>query len=504
MGEPAKMHTEDLALFTLPPVNVAEDEIQWVRHLPVYGNDGRGTVKFHISGNGNQYTHLGRSLLKIVAKITDKDGKDIYTVDEGGNETKGSTFVDNVLHTLWSQVDIKFNETLVSTSGTNYPYKAYIENLLTYSSSTTKYQLDMQGFTGNQGNFDATNPRKPPTNKGLNTRADWFKAINTIYTDNEQIEGLEQEVDKDDNDDDDDDEVVIKKPKFNKDELWSRTTCVEFSGPLLSDICNQPHAIINGVDIDITLEPTKSSFRLMTHPEGTEAEVRIMGIYMDVAKIKVRSENVLAIENTLKSRPASYPMIRTDIRTFEIAAGSYSVMKEDIFQGEVPTQLVVGMVDTNAYHGDFSKNPFRFKPNNIAQCGFTVDNRPLPHAPFKFDPKDCRYLDGLESLYRLTGKLLEDTSLGINRDTYRQGYWLMGFAVDPTTSPDFHYLGKQLCGVTRLSIDFHKPLTDTVTLIVYATFPEVMQIDQTRLVYLREKNKKLQRLQSGQGVACPI
>jgi len=61
-----------------------------------------------------------------------------------------------------------------------------------------------------------------------------------------------------------------------------------------------------------------------------------------------------------------------------------------------------------------------------------------------------------------------------------------------------------LCGVTRLSIDFHKPLPETVTLIVYATFPEVMNIDQTRLVYLREKNKKLQRLQSGQGVACAI
>ena len=219
--------------------------------------------------------------------------------------------------------------------------------------------------------------------------------------------------------------------------------------------------------------------------------------------MKVRSENILAIENTLKSRPASYPMIRTDIRTFEIAQGSYSVLKEDIFQGEVPVQLIVGMVDTDAYHGNYSKNPFRFKPNNISQCGFTVDNHPVPHAPFKFDPKDSGYLQGLESLYRLTGKLNEDTSIAIDRNNYRQGYWLMGFAVDPTTSPDFHYLGKKMCGVTRLSIDFHKPLADTVTLILYATFPEVMHIDHTRLVFLRENNKKIARLQAGgSGPAC--
>ena len=340
--------------------------------------------------------------------------------------------------------------------------------------------MDMQGFTGNDRNHDATVPRKPPINKGFEARSAWFDKIVTKYPVGSEAE---EEADK------------------NDDELWSPPTCVEFSGPLLSDVCNQPHAIMNGVDIDITLEPSKNDFRLTAHPPGTEAFVDIREIYLEVAKLKVRSENVLAIENTLKSRPASYPMIRTDIRTFEIPAGSYSVLKEDIFQGEVPTQLVVGMVDTDAYHGSFSKNPFRFKPNNISRCGFTVDNRPVPHAPFTFDPKDCGYLQGLESLYRLTGKLNEDTSLAIDRSNYRQGYWLMAFAVDPTTSPDFHYIGKQMCGVTRLSLDFHKPLTETVTLIVYATFPEVMHIDETRLVFLREKNKKLQRLQ-GVGAAC--
>ena len=466
---PPKIHTEDLALFTLPPVNVAEDEIQWVNHLPTYGVDGKGTVKFHISGHGNQYTHLGKSQLKFKVSITDKNGKPLRLEDERKIETQGGTLVDNILHSLWSQVDIEFNKTLVSSSGTNYPYKAYIENLLTYSHATSKYQLDMQGFTGNEGNFDATSPDGTPTNGGFTRRSDWFKPVTTIYNPGEEGD--------------------------NPDEMWDRPTCVEFAGPILADVCNQPHAIVNGVDIDITLEPSKNSFRLMTHPEGVEGVVQVHDIRLDVAKVKVRSENILAIENTLKTRPASYPMVRTDIRTFEIAKGSYSVTKEDIFQGEVPTQLVVGMVDTDAYTGNFSKNPFRFKPNNIAQCGFLVDNRPIPHAPFKFDAKDCGYLDGLESLYRLTGKLNEDTSLAINRRTYRQGYWLMAFAVDPTTSPDFHYVGKKMCGVTQLSMDFHKPLADTVTLIIYATFPEVMNIDQTRLVYLREKNKKIARLQ---------
>ena len=46
--------------------------------------------------------------------------------------------VDNILHSLWSSVDVKLNHTLVSSSGTNYMYKALIENLLNYSGDTKK------------------------------------------------------------------------------------------------------------------------------------------------------------------------------------------------------------------------------------------------------------------------------------------------------------------------------------------------------------------------------
>ena len=36
---------------------------------------------------------------------------------------------------------------------------------------------------------------------------------------------------------------------------------------------------------------------------------------------------------------------------------------------------------------------------------------------------------------------MENTDIGITRDSYREGYNLLGFDVDPTTSPDFRYIG---------------------------------------------------------------
>ena len=39
---------------------------------------------------------------------------------------------------MWSSVDIKMNNNLVSESGTNYMYKALMEALLTYDENTKK------------------------------------------------------------------------------------------------------------------------------------------------------------------------------------------------------------------------------------------------------------------------------------------------------------------------------------------------------------------------------
>ena len=45
---------------------------------------------------------------------------------------------------------------------------------------------------------------------------------------------------------------------------------------------------------------------------------------------------------------------------------------------------------------------------------------------------------------------MENSDIGITRETYRQGYTLIGFDVDPTTSPDFRYVGKAREGHTKL------------------------------------------------------
>ena len=66
-------------------------------------------------------------------------------------------------------------------------------------------------------------------------------------------------------------------------------------------------------------------------------------------------------------------------------------------------------------------------------------------------------------------------------ETYTEGYNLLGFDIDPTTSPDFRYIGMPKQGHTKLNIIFKSHLEDPVTLILYATFPETMELTKQRM-----------------------
>ena len=167
-SEGIPIHTEGVALFSKPPVNVGEEKIPWVEYRPSFiTQGGYSSVQFHIPGNSTQYVNLGNSELYVKYRIEKQDGSEF---DPAKKES--GLPVNNILHSLWSSVDVKLNHTLVSSSGTNYMYKALIENLLNYSSDTKKIQLSSVGFSGESGNFAQTSPTTTSFNHGLRSRSE--------------------------------------------------------------------------------------------------------------------------------------------------------------------------------------------------------------------------------------------------------------------------------------------------------------------------------------------
>ena len=109
-------------------------------------------------GNSSQYVKLSDTELYVRITIEKEDGTPFNITNDNGDllpvtERETGAPIDFILHSMWSSVDIKLNNNLISESGTNYMYKALIESLLTYNDNTKKIQLANEGFTGDSGDF---------------------------------------------------------------------------------------------------------------------------------------------------------------------------------------------------------------------------------------------------------------------------------------------------------------------------------------------------------------
>ena len=75
----------------------------------------------------------------------------------------------------------------------------------------------------------------------------------------------------------------------------------------------------------------------------------------------------------LKIQPAIYPYLGLEIKTPSIPSGQYSFSTDDIFQGLVPCQLIVGLVASASFMGIYKKSPYYFRDYDFSSVGYYVD-----------------------------------------------------------------------------------------------------------------------------------
>ena len=122
--------------------------------------------------------------------------------------------------------------------------------------------------------------------------------------------------------------------------------------------------------------------------------------------------------------------------------------------------------------------------NTTTQEGVCVDGEQIPRKPLSlnFDAAgDQNVIAGYQSLFSGIGKLFQDTGNQINRSDYGSGYTLFAFNLTLDHCPGDHFeLIKQ--GNLRLELHFSEALANTVNLIVYAEFQNVIEVDANRNV----------------------
>ena len=123
-----------LILFTVKATQASIKEEHMEENIAFSGIKNDGPLEFNIVGDGDHYMDLNHSMLYVEAKVVHADSTDLAADTD-------VTPVNLTLHSMYKQVDVSLNNKMVTMSTNMYPYKAYLETLLTYGKDAKKSQL---------------------------------------------------------------------------------------------------------------------------------------------------------------------------------------------------------------------------------------------------------------------------------------------------------------------------------------------------------------------------
>nr|XP_022298542.1 uncharacterized protein F54H12.2-like [Crassostrea virginica] len=128
---------DSLELFQVPPTNIALEDSKWIEYYPVSSTLTSDTapIEFEIKGQGDEYVDLSQTYIQMLVKFTKDNGTALT------GSTGVSSPVNNIVHSLFSEIDLSLNGKVITPGTDTYPYKAYLEKLLSYEHNTLNTQM---------------------------------------------------------------------------------------------------------------------------------------------------------------------------------------------------------------------------------------------------------------------------------------------------------------------------------------------------------------------------
>ena len=418
-------YSSKLALFQKPYTETSVEEVQYIDFLPTSTISDGSVIEFRIPGTSAEYTDLKRSRLKLKAKIVNADDTPITQASNVG-------LVNLSLASLFRQVDVQMQDKLVSSEiNICYPYKAIMDVLLRYGFDVKEGPLQSEQYYKDTGNMDAV---PPGSNSGLMSRV--------AYTANGN-------------------EVTLE-------------------GPVHTDMFQQDRLILNGVKIITKFHPSNRKFTLMTG-DAEEYKVQITSAILTVCHVKVSNAVILAQNEALNASPALYPFWKSNFKTISVPPGVSTMTSDDIFHGSVPSKLILAMVHTKAFTGDYTLNPFNFVHADVNSIELSVDGQSVPAQPLKPNFGTGDYTSSFLSIF-FNKYPHHGGGNWITREEYASGYALFCFDIQGEASEDI--FGKTRSGYTKLQLNFATP-TPNLMLVLYSLFPSMIKVDKARNVILQ-------------------
>ena len=441
----AECSISPLEWFCVPPTQTAVEKTYDVDYQPLTAVREGAPIEFYIPSSTEEYLDLKNSRLNLICRIVNKDGSNC-------NADAVVAPINDLFNSLWSNIELFLNDRLISHSNNTHSYTSIISHLIHDSEESLNSARSMRLiYKDTAGSMNATDAKEP-------------NYVNLIpgFNFNEDGAALEE----------------ASNHGLHSRYLHTRLSReVMLTGGLRVDLFEQGRYLANGIAMKLRLHRQKDEFVLMAAANDFKLEVR--EAFLTIRKVKVSPGILLGHSDALMRSPAKFPITRKECKILAIPAGFQSFVKDNIFLGQLPKRIVIGMIPNRAFAGAVNMNPYSFEHFNINYMQLYTDGVPVLSKPLKLNIADGKYLQAFEALSKSFDKLDGEKSSIIKREDWPRGYSLFSFDLTPDYDGDDHYpLVKH--GNLRLEMNFATTLAQTINVIVYAEFDNIIELSNNR------------------------
>lgn len=416
----------EVDIFSLPETDTSVEYSAYTEHKPVINvSDSSSKIEFQIQSSPGLYIDLFDSFIYVKVQAIKQDKTSFASTDD-------FSVVNNFVHSMFSQVELYANNKIVS-SVSCYPYKAMIENLLTYSKNYIETQGSLGLFYSDTNNGSLTD-----SNLGYKKRKEFFKSSKKVE--------------------------LIDKLRF--------------------DLAGQTRYILSDTVLNLFLTKSSDEFMFLspTSTANPSPKLKILDISFFVRKHSIYPSIAVAHHKLLNSgKNAIYPMQSSQVKFYTIPSGNQSFLQENLFSSVIPHRIVIGLVKNSSFIGTYEENPFIFSHNNLSNIRLSVNNMPIPIRPISYDFAKNEYLLGYYMLYTAMGKSTQDFSLPFSREEFPEANALFAFDINPHIHEN-NSLYLERCGSVCLEMKFSVALPQAITCLVYYEYASILEIDQFKQV----------------------
>ena len=342
-----------LSIFSVPSTDY---DLQGYKMVPYHKLSASITpMKFSVQAL-EDYVDLNRSYFVVDLRLSTAGQNGIVAdanAASDANNTKFTYAVNNLVHTIFKQINVRFNGTLMTEQTDTYAYSAYLQTLLNYNRDDGETLLAPQGWV----NFLNVTPTLAAggANDDISTTAGYL---------------------------------------HNNDNLL-KTLTTPFRGNNVVRLIMRPYLpvfhtgkiMVPGVEMNFELHFNSPDFYTWASlNDGTKAYVRLreqdVDITLHLCRLSLNPDIYSSLEGERKFRKevVKYPVVRDQIRSFTFNGATTVWTQDNLFLNRVPQRMIVGILDSMAFNGNKEKYPFAFQSKGVTSVRQFIEGEEYPYV----------------------------------------------------------------------------------------------------------------------------